>query len=383
MANPVHLWFLERGVDAWWKWREENILVKPDLCEANLSGADLDRADLSGADLTGANLSRAKLIEVDLGKAKLVHANLTEADLFRAYLYEADLTEVDLSKANLSGADLTVADLSKAKLVQADLSRADLNGADLTEADLSRADLTGAIFQGADLTGADLTGAELDQTVLTDLSLRDVKGLESINHLGPSSIGLDTIYLSNGEVPEVFLRSAGVPDSFITYMKSLVATALDFYSCFISYSTKDQEFVGRLHADLQSKGVRCWFAPQDIQGGKKVHEQIDEAIRRHDKLLLILSDSSMASEWVKTEIAHARQKEKSQDRRVLFPITLVNFSQIKKWKSFDADIGTDSAREIREYYIPDFTNWNSDDAAYKKEFDRLLRDLNPRKSTGA
>ena len=92
-------------------------------------------------------------------------------------------------------------------------------------------------------------------------------------------------------------------------MKSLVATALDFYSCFISYSTKDQEFVDRLHADLQSKGVRCWFAPHDIQGGKKVHEQIDEAIRVYDKLLLILSDSSMASEWVKTEIAHARQKE--------------------------------------------------------------------------
>jgi hypothetical protein len=47
--------------------------------------------------------------------------------------------------------------------------------------------------------------------------------------------------------------------------------------------------------------VRCWFAPHDIQSGKKLHEQIDEAIRLHDKLLLILSPHSMQSEWVKTE----------------------------------------------------------------------------------
>ena len=38
-----------------------------------------------------------------------------------------------------------------------------------------------------------------------------------------------------------------------------------YFSCFISYSTHDQEFADRLYADLQAKGVRCWFAPHDIQ----------------------------------------------------------------------------------------------------------------------
>jgi hypothetical protein len=51
--------------------------------------------------------------------------------------------------------------------------------------------------------------------------------------------------------------------------------------------------------------VRCWFAPHDITGGRKIHEQIDEAIRLHGKLLLILSLDSMKSNWVKTEIANA------------------------------------------------------------------------------
>jgi hypothetical protein len=40
------------------------------------------------------------------------------------------------------------------------------------------------------------------------------------------------------------------------------------------------------------------FAPHHIAGGKKIHEQIDEAIRLHERLLLILSQASMATESV-------------------------------------------------------------------------------------
>jgi hypothetical protein len=107
---------------------------------------------------------------------------------------------------------------------------------------------------------------------------------------------------------------------------------------------------------------------------KKIHEQIDEAIRVYDRLLLILSEASMNSEWVKTEIANARQKELAQGGRVLFPITLVPFETVKKWKNFDPDTGKDSAREIREYYIPDFSDWKSHDK-YQDAFERLLKDL--------
>ena len=157
-------------------------------------------------------------------------------------------------------------------------------------------------------------------------------------------------------------------------MASLVGKPIEFYSCFISYSTKDQDFAERLHNDLQAKGVRCWFAPEDVQGGKKLHEQLEEAIRLHDKLLLILSPHSMESEWVKTEIYNARQQEIKSGRRKLFPVSLAPFETIRAWKAFDADTGKDMAREVREYFVPDFSNWNNHDA-YKKAFDRLLRDL--------
>jgi hypothetical protein len=170
------------------------------------------------------------------------------------------------------------------------------------------------------------------------------------------------------------LRGCGVSDEFITYAKSLGANPIEFCSCFISYSTKDQDFAHRLHADLQNKGVRCWFAPRDIQGGRKLHDQIDEAIHVYDKLLLVLSPHSMESEWVKTEISKARKREAREERRVLFPIRLVPFETLRDWECFDADTGKDSAREIREYFIPDFSDWKNYES-YQEELQRLVGDL--------
>jgi len=111
-----------------------------------------------------------------------------------------------------------------------------------------------------------------------------------------------------------------------------------------------------------------------IKGGKKIHEQIDDAIRPHDRLLLLLSPHSIKSSWVETEISKARKREERDQRRVLFPLRLVEFQILRDWECFDADTGKDSAREIREYFIPDFTNWNDHDA-YREAFDALLQDL--------
>ena len=59
MANDEHLAKLEEGVEVWNAWREEHPDVRPDLSEANLRGADLQRADLQRANLRGADLGKA------------------------------------------------------------------------------------------------------------------------------------------------------------------------------------------------------------------------------------------------------------------------------------------------------------------------------------
>ena len=355
---------LREGVEVWNEWRESNPDVAVDLSEADLSREDLSKAHLSDADLS---------------RAKLSGANLSQADLSTANLRDADVITADLSDANLSDAMLRGANLKWAYLIDANLSTADLRNADLSYAHLSGANLSGTNQRGvylyaADFGGAEISGTHLGSTVFANTDLSGVKGLELCVHDGPSSLGIDTIFRSKGEIPDVFLRGCGVPEQFITYARSLVSQGIEFYSCFISYSTRDQEFADRLHADLQNKGVRCWFAPHDIQGGRKIHEQIDEAIRVYDRLLLILSEESMKSSWVETEIAKARKRESKEGRQMLFPVRLVDFETLRDWESFDADTGKDSAREIREYFIPDFSRWKDHDS-YKKAFDRLLKDL--------
>jgi len=83
---------------------------------------------------------------------------------------------------------------------------------------------------------------------------------------------------------------------------------------------------------------------------------------------------SMNSEWVATEIKKARAREKHEKRQMLFPISIVPFEKIKKWELFDADTGSDLAAVIREYHIPDFSEWKKHDN-YTKAFEKLIKDL--------
>jgi hypothetical protein len=366
MANKEQFATIRRGIGAWNQWRQAHAEIRPDLQRANLAGAYLLRANLAGAyllraNLAGANLAGANLVKADLAGVDLTGANLAGADLREALVTEAQLREVNLTGANLNGAELT----------RADLTGADLTGADLTHAHLYRSD-----FTQANLRGADMHGAIIGETVFAETGLSHVKRLETVQHRGPSSIGVDTLINSGGTIPEIFLSGCGVPDSLIEYLPSLIGAMqpIQFYSCFISYSSKDEEFAKRLHQRMRAENLRVWFAPDDIKGGEKLYEQIERAIQLHDRLLLVLTEQSMQSDWVTTELYNARQAEIRENRRKLFPIRLCDFEILRAWKCFNADTGKDLAREVREYFIPDFSDWKNHDT-FEVAFARLIKDL--------
>lgn len=352
MANPEHLEILkQQGVEAWNEWRREDADVPPDLLRADLKDRDLSGANLNDVSLNDANLTHANLRHTNLNGARLSGANL-----YGARLRGASLSGADLRDTNLSGADLRDTNFSGATLIDTNLSR-------------------------AALSGADFTSAALAFTTFADNDLSEVKGLETVRHLYPSTIGVDTLYKSGGKIPEVFLRGRGVPDDFITFIPSQfgIQQAIQFYSCFISYSTRDEGFARRLYSRMRDAKLRVWFAPEEMKGGQKLYEQIERAIQLHDRLLLVLSESSMQSEWVMNEIQRARETEIREGRRKLFPITIVEFDKVKAWRRFDADTGKDLAKEVREYFIPDFSNWKEHDS-FERAFERLLRDLRAEES---
>jgi hypothetical protein len=320
----------------------------------------------SNVNLAGANLSRAQMIG----------AFLNESDLTEVNLEGADLEEADLSEAKLRGANLSNANLKKVYLNESDLRGADLSGASLVWTNLTNANLSEASLIGAHLIGVDLLYTELYQTNLSqaeigwtgfrDVDLSAVQGLKMVIHKGPSTIGIDTIYRSKGKIPEVFLRGAGVPETFISYVTSFTSEAIQYYSCFISYSSQDEDFAQRLHTDLQQKSVRCWFAPEDMKIGDKIRPTIDQSIRAHDKLLVILSENSMQSDWVEDEVETAIEEEKKRGGTVLFPIRLDE-------TVMDTDQAW-AAKLRRARHIGDFSRWQDHDA-YQQAFERLLRDL--------
>ena len=257
MANPEHLAILNRGVKHWNEWRTEHTDVTPDLNEVNLRGANLEGADLGAAKFWRANFRWANLRLATLSKGDFHGADFVCSDLYMARLVSANLCETDFWGANLAISSLRGADLSRSKL-----ANAILRSADLSDTDLSRAILEGVDFNGTHLIGTNLRGAVTSHTIFADVDLSLAKGLETIEHRGPSTVGIDTLYRSRGKIPEVFLRGCGVPDDMIDVVRSMTRRAIEFNSCFISYSSKDQEFAERLHADLQANGVRCWFAPE-------------------------------------------------------------------------------------------------------------------------
>ena len=270
-------------------------------------------------------------------------------------------TRINLTKANLTKANLTGVDLSGANLYRANLNRANLSGADLTGAVLS-----GANLSRANLFGTNLLNAVVSYTIFSNLDLNTAKGLETVKHLGPSTIGIDTLYMSEGKIPEVFLKGCGVPESMIGYVKSMTILPTECFSCFISCSQRDEAIAQRLWSDLQTNGVRCWCSFHDLSAGDTMLSVADGSIRCNDKLLLIFSESSVQSEWVKRTVEQALDLEKQLKIKQLFPVRIDDsiMESNAEWAEHVRSKGS----------IGDFKRWRERDA-YRAAFDSLLRDM--------
>ena len=396
MPNEKHFEIVQQGVEEWNKWREENPEIEPDLSDidlsdmklnnANLSDTDLRRSILRNTDFRGANLVRADLRAVNINKASFNLAKLREANFSEAYLRESDFSEADLQRAYFIRSDLVRVDLWESNLTKADFRWAYLIGTDLKDANLTQADLRWAHLSESNLSQANLSQANLIKTSIVktnlhhsnfknaimawtnlgDVDLSLTKELFTAQHFGPSSIGIDTIMRSNGKIPESFLRETGISEIIIQNMALLTEKGLSHQSCFISHSSKDREFAEKLYSDLQNTGVRCWFASEDLKIGDKTWDSIYHYIRMRDKVLLILSENSISSDWVENEVNAALSEENKRKKPILFPIRV------------DAAI-LDSDQAWAEYInktrnISNFSNWKDHDA-YHQALDKLLDDI--------
>lgn len=371
-VNPEHFEILKQGVVAWNRWRKEDTTRIPDLqglaliegaqlANINLRGANLDGVGLIGADLSAANFSNA-----DLQGAVLIRSNLSGARFNGAMLRDADLGRADLSEADLRNATAVRANLRGANLSGANLIRTELAGAELSEAIFSFSYLGETIFSGCDLSHA--------------------TGLEEVKHVAPSSIGIDTLYMSKGEFSELFLQGCGLSDFEISIAKlfNLESGPSESASLkrgierlrevsptlanplFVSYSHADAAFAEKLESQLDQRGIRYWLDVHDLKGGR-LETQIDRAIRLNPTVLLVLSERSVESDWVEWEASKARDLERELKRDVLCPIALDDTWKFCDWPG-------PLRRQIEDYHILDFSEWQNPDA-FKHQFQKLIDGL--------
>jgi uncharacterized protein YjbI with pentapeptide repeats len=345
MANEEQLAILKQGVEVWNKWRVDNSGI------VHLGGADLSEAKLWRANLSGTDLFGAKLLWADLAGADCRGGDLRRAHLNYAHLDVVNFTEADLRDAELIETSLFQTDFSKAKL-----------------------------------KGSNFSGSGMFDAIFADTDLNGVLGLESVYHKGPSSIGIDVIARSKGKLPDKFLRGCGLSDWEIEETKLYnpdlgneeidkilyrihdlrASQALQISPLFISYSHADSKFVDKVGDCLAEKGVRYWRDIHEMKAGR-IETQIDRGIRQNPTVLLVISESSLSSDWVEHEVRTARALEKDMGRDVLCPVALDDSWKSSPWPKRLME-------QIMEYNILDFSAWQ-DEGKFDEMFRRLIDGL--------
>lgn len=324
---------LNRGPEYWNKYRHEHRNVIPIL----------NHVTANKANLAGFDLSNAHFVGVKFTHGNFKGANLKNIDAKSSYFDWCDFTD-----ANLNNANFFASDFSFCKFIRADLRKSYL---------------VRILLRHCNLNGAKFVDSEFGDTEFINTSFTGAVGLSSARHEFPSRLDTDTL---RRKLPTAFLRGVGLPDKAIKLMDVLAGKGVKYHSCFISYSTEDQKFADRLYTDLQDRDVRCWLAPHDLLVGSKTLDEIDLQISKLDKLVIILSASSLSSTWVEDEVLKGFAEERRRRKNVLIPIRIDDdvMNTQEAW-----------ARKLRDQRnIGDFRHWKKR-PAYTRAFEKLLAAL--------
>jgi len=98
----------------------------------------------------------------------------------------------------------------------------------------------------------------------------------------------------------------------------------DHHDVFISYAQQDKIIADAVCAKLESRNIRCWIAPRDINPGKNFPEAIIEGIEEGKVLVVIFSSFANKSPHVTRELTHAVNKG-----RIIIPFRIEDVAPSK------------------------------------------------------
>lgn len=83
---------------------------------------------------------------------------------------------------------------------------------------------------------------------------------------------------------------------------------------FLSHNFQDREFVERLREPLATLGIEAWYAEQDIIPGDEYIRRIQDGLLKCDWMVVVLTEHSASSDWVRAEVSTALKDHRFQGR---------------------------------------------------------------------
>lgn len=160
------------------------------------------------------------------------------------------------------------------------------------------------------------------------------------------------------------------------------------YDIFISHSSKDNDFCNRLFGLLDKAGFSVWYDETSLLPNTHLTSDLPEYIQECKSLIVVLSNNSCDSQWVKEEYAFAKdlmnRKELTIIPVVIDDCKLPGFYNNYKWVDCRQGLlpfsffmilsamygSSENVREMRDVYVS--YSWRKEEQAMnKKVFSRL------------
>ena len=91
---------------------------------------------------------------------------------------------------------------------------------------------------------------------------------------------------------------------------------------FILHASVDKPFVLRLAVGLLAKGIPVWLDSWSMTLGDSLRDAIYEGLEQSSLVVVVVSDASIRSGWVKRELVVALKRERQTGRRFVIPLRI-------------------------------------------------------------
>lgn len=354
--------------------------------------------DFSGIRLSEQSLRGSVFSDCDFRDCIIALAEFDDCRFINCRFQGVNAIRASFARAEFHACKVRKAAFAEADFFEAVFSRSQFGGnfreAFFVGAKFLHAVFLGAVFEEAVFGYNEFVETGLFATTFNGFKLLGVNTIDSTTVANAFMVNVATLRASarqpnpeEREIAEVesvrairglakFFVASGVAVRTVrSYLDgNLFEAPLAYPDVFVSYSAQDTAIASEICSRLDSRGIDAWFAPHDLRGGRTVLEQLTEEIEKRAGVILILSEASMASSWVATEILRALQVEQEVGRRTLFPIRVTSEESVRAWRMVDVDGGRSVAHAIRRYRIPDFSPERTA-AEWDQAFAMLFEDL--------